>query len=210
MSEPTDADKATARDLLPLLCPHREETAARIARALADAELRGIRKAATVNGSTPYPLLDVLRILCDVADHALGAHSCDHHGYEVWSEARDAGRECLRELTRLATVVGPLEASLDDGAVAGGPREQLRGGPHLPAGFAVAGAPMNCRQARKMSKEWSAFDLDERKRRPRYTRDQLGRALVRLGARFGPLGKYAPGPWKFGRHYAAKVARTTS
>jgi hypothetical protein len=35
MSDASDADKAT--DLLPLLCPHREETAARIARALADA-----------------------------------------------------------------------------------------------------------------------------------------------------------------------------
>jgi hypothetical protein len=64
---------------------------------------------------------------------------------------------------------------------------------------------VNRRQARKMSKEWSAFDLDERKRRPRYTRDQLGRALVRLGAKAWPPGKYAPGPWKFGRHYAAKV-----
>lgn len=70
----------------------------------------GLRRAVLVNGSTPYPLLDVLRILCDVADHALTAHSCDHHGYEVWGEARDAGRECIRELTRLATEGGDLEA----------------------------------------------------------------------------------------------------
>ena len=44
-------------------------------------------------------------------------------------------------------------------------------------------------------------------RRPRYTRDQLGRALLRLGSRVGGVGTYPPGPWKFGRHYNAKVNR---
>lgn len=122
---PADADKAAQiLDALRGFMPcdpedaHRAQVAI-VARALAEAELRGIRKAATVNGSTPYPLLDVLRILCDVADHALDAHSCDHHGYEVWSEARHAGRECLRELTRLATIGGLL----NDDAVARARRE---------------------------------------------------------------------------------------
>lgn len=66
---------------------------------------------------------------------------------------------------------------------------------------------MSRRIARKISKEWTAFDLDERKRRPRYTRDQPGRALFRLGSRVGGIGKYAPGPWKFGRHYSAKLKK---
>lgn len=65
---------------------------------------------------------------------------------------------------------------------------------------------MNRRIARKISKEWTAFDLDERKRRPRYTRDQLGRAIRRL--RWGGCnGRYRPGPWPFGRHYSAKLKK---
>lgn len=64
----------------------------------------GYRAAVLANGATPYPLLDVLRILADSADHLHNEHNCDAHGWEVIAEARDAAREIIAEMTR---VCGP-------------------------------------------------------------------------------------------------------
>lgn len=40
----------------------------------------------------PWPLADVLARLCAAADHLLGHHNCDCHGYEELVAARDAAR----------------------------------------------------------------------------------------------------------------------
>lgn len=41
-----------------------------------------VEQAALLGIQNRYPLWDVLRILADHATHSLGAHSCDHAGYE--------------------------------------------------------------------------------------------------------------------------------
>lgn len=45
--------------------------------------------------ATPYPALDVLRILADAADHLLDVHNCDNHGYEVVNAAARAARDIV-------------------------------------------------------------------------------------------------------------------
>lgn len=47
---------------------------------------------------TAYPLTEILRRLADAADHLLGDHSCDAHGYEGLGLARDAARRILAGL----------------------------------------------------------------------------------------------------------------
>lgn len=47
---------------------------------------------------TPYPLREVLEQLADAADHLLGTHSCDAHGYEGVGLARDAARRMVAVL----------------------------------------------------------------------------------------------------------------
>jgi nucleoside-diphosphate-sugar epimerase len=75
-----------------------------IAEAIAAAEERGQKKgyraAVLTNGATPYPLLDVLRILADAADHLLKDHNCDTHGWEETHEAACAAREIIAEVVR--------------------------------------------------------------------------------------------------------------
>jgi hypothetical protein len=44
---------------------------------------------------SPWPLKEVLQRLADAADHLLGEHSCDAHGYEGVGYARDAARRIL-------------------------------------------------------------------------------------------------------------------
>jgi hypothetical protein len=70
----------------------------------------GVDPTAQVDRKTardPWPLSDVLRRLCDAADHLLGDHNCDHHGYEEIGAARKAGRVILEAL---------LESALANGA----------------------------------------------------------------------------------------------
>lgn len=43
--------------------------------------------------ATPWPLVDILERLCTAADHLLGDHNCDCHGYEELKAARDAARQ---------------------------------------------------------------------------------------------------------------------
>lgn len=58
---------------------------------------------------------------------------------------------------------------------------------------------MNKRIAKKVSRQWTAFDLEERKRRPWYTRYQLGQSLLYgEGRLFRPLNnKFRKLPWKY-------------
>ena len=55
----------------------------------------GVPEIMTVGGDTPFPLPEVIRILCDAADCLLLEHNYDGHGHEVIAEARDAGRKLL-------------------------------------------------------------------------------------------------------------------
>lgn len=57
---------------------------------------------------------------------------------------------------------------------------------------------MTRRLAKKVSREWTAFDIGDRKKRPRYTRDMLGLALD-YAKGTGRKGKFNPGPWSFSR-----------
>ena len=52
---------------------------------------------------TPYPLLDVLERLAGAADHLLGEHNCDNHGWEIVGGARDSAREIVRRLRGIGT-----------------------------------------------------------------------------------------------------------
>lgn len=63
--------------------------------------LRQERDAARIHAlrlETPWPLHSVLVKLADAADHLLGSHSCDAHGYEGVMQARDAAREIAADL----------------------------------------------------------------------------------------------------------------
>lgn len=67
-----------------------------------------------VRDDSPYPLTEVLTQLADAADHLLGAHSCDAHGYEGVGFARDVARS-------IVTSIGPaLRSALDDTGTGGG------------------------------------------------------------------------------------------
>lgn len=65
------------------------------------ARIDGYRAAILTNGSTPYPLLDVLRILADATDHLFREHDCDSQGWEVRKEAASAAREIIAEVVRV-------------------------------------------------------------------------------------------------------------
>jgi hypothetical protein len=47
---------------------------------------------------TAYPVREVLEQLADAADHLLGTHSCDAHGYEGVGLARDSARRIVAVL----------------------------------------------------------------------------------------------------------------
>lgn len=78
----------------------RAENAALTA-AVSEARMEGYRAALLTNGSTPYPLLDVLRILADATDHLFREHDCDSQGWEVRKEAAGAAREIIAEVMRV-------------------------------------------------------------------------------------------------------------
>ena len=53
---------------------------------------------------SPYPLRDILQILADAADHLLGDHSCDAHGYEGVGMARDHARRLIADVIASTSV----------------------------------------------------------------------------------------------------------
>jgi len=55
-----------------------------------------------------------------------------------------------------------------------------------------------------MIRQWTAYATGDRKVRPRYTREQLGRARQRLGGG-GTVGNYRPGPGAYGRRYLRRL-----
>lgn len=102
-----------------------------IAEAIAAAEgrgqKRGYRAAVLTNGATPYPLLDVLRILADAADHLLKDHNCDIHGWEETHEAACAAREIIAEVVRECGADVLAEGHGEDGNTAALAAAELRG-----------------------------------------------------------------------------------
>ncbi len=87
-----------------------------------EAEERAGRLEAALGVGTAWPAGDVLTRLADAADHLLGSHSCDAHGYEGVTYARDAARRIAVALTRNAAERG--EAAAEPGREA----EELRAG----------------------------------------------------------------------------------
>jgi hypothetical protein len=44
---------------------------------------------------TPWPINEILQKLIEATDHLLNDHNCDHHGYEQYQQAANAGRQIL-------------------------------------------------------------------------------------------------------------------
>ncbi len=61
--------------------------------------VRGLRVRALLAGTdSPWSLLDILEKLAGAADHLLGEHACDGHGYEGVMAARDAARRIVEQV----------------------------------------------------------------------------------------------------------------
>lgn len=76
----------------------RDENRAGMQRLEAERDQAVARIAAIQALDTPWPLFEVLRRLCDAADHLLRDHDCDVHGYEGIGLARDAGRAIVQRV----------------------------------------------------------------------------------------------------------------
>jgi hypothetical protein len=61
--------------------------------------MRGLHvRALLANTDSPWALLDVLEKLAGAADHLLGEHAYDGHGYEGIAAARDAARHIVQRV----------------------------------------------------------------------------------------------------------------
>lgn len=56
------------------------------------------KRVAALGFDTPWPATEILRRLADAADHLLGVHACDAHGYEGVTIARDEARRMADRL----------------------------------------------------------------------------------------------------------------
>lgn len=56
------------------------------------------RLARVLQTNNPWPLSDVLAVLCGAVDHLLVDHNCDTHGHEEFNRAVNRGREILQIL----------------------------------------------------------------------------------------------------------------
>jgi hypothetical protein len=85
-------------DCLDELGDHASDATAEVLHDAADV-MRGLHvRALLANTDSPWALLDVLEKLADAADHLLGEHACDGHGYEGVAAARDAARRIVEEV----------------------------------------------------------------------------------------------------------------
>lgn len=49
---------------------------------------------------SPWPLVDVMQKLIEATDHLLIDHSCDTHGHELFSQARDIAQTILDDMLK--------------------------------------------------------------------------------------------------------------
>jgi hypothetical protein len=75
----------------------------RLADAQARAEWAEGALASVLGQDQTYSLSSVLKEFVTVTNHLFDVHSCDHHGYEIWMQARDKAEHYLRTITNVLT-----------------------------------------------------------------------------------------------------------
>lgn len=66
------------------------------AREKLEKQVMGLR--AALQTEQPWPLTDILKMLCEATRHLLDNHDCDHHGHEGYRNACNLGLQAINKI----------------------------------------------------------------------------------------------------------------